>query len=417
MKNKLASAYDGTLIPGSWIPITEPQVFVGLGWDIKKGEKYDLDASVTSFDISYRPIESIYYMHKVSSDGNIVHQGDNLTGKGKGDDEIIDIKLSKLDSNVNSLAVTVSSYRRNSLINAKEAYIRIYTKKAEIGKYILKRAKDCIALLLGVFSRDPTTLNWYFRVMADPIEGNVVTSSYESLQVLMGEYCFIYDKDKNSGDDEHPLPGERIFVENSWIPIHKINTYVGLGWSISPGHTFDLDASLICFDAHKNVLEIIYHRNTKSKDGQIIHHGDSKTGFGEGDDEIISINFPKINHKITAIAVILNSFKGNFLTGIEGGFIRLFEEKNIPIGCYLLKGKNDCLGLLLGIFRVVEGRWFFQVMIEEINGCEAPEAVEDVKYYMDSYQAKINDDKIETHSTNEGKEKPTIKRSAHSKKK
>ena len=32
------------LIPGTWIPIQEPTVYVGLGWDFTGKETFDLDA-------------------------------------------------------------------------------------------------------------------------------------------------------------------------------------------------------------------------------------------------------------------------------------------------------------------------------------------------------------------------------------
>ena len=40
------------LQPGSWIIISEPEVYVGLGWDFTGRETFDLDASVTGFDIN-----------------------------------------------------------------------------------------------------------------------------------------------------------------------------------------------------------------------------------------------------------------------------------------------------------------------------------------------------------------------------
>jgi len=36
------------LQPGAWIPVTEPDVMVGLGWDFTGSEQFDLDASVTA---------------------------------------------------------------------------------------------------------------------------------------------------------------------------------------------------------------------------------------------------------------------------------------------------------------------------------------------------------------------------------
>ena len=384
---------DYELIPGNWIPILEPIVNVGLGWDFTGGETFDLDASVTGFDNNFNPIESIYYSHLTGLNNSVLHHGDNLTGEGEGDDEVITIGLDRVPKNVTSLAVTVNSYKENSIINAKSGFIRLYTNSNGIGKYTLSRSKDCIGLLLGLFERDISNLDrWYFRVMVDPIEGYQVTQSYESMKMLLKSYNknFI-DEAVNKYIPLHPLPYEIVFKTDIWIPIENQYTFVGLGWDFQRGMVYDLDASLIVFDMNNQIMEVIYHKNVKSQDGNIFHYGDNKTGRGEGDDEIISINFPHLNNNVSSMAVVVNSFKGNNLTGIRGGFIRLFYEKG-PIGCYLLNEGRECTGLLLGLFRkdLNSGFWFFQVMIENINGIDANQSIPDVINLLNNYMLKMS---------------------------
>ena len=199
---------DYALIPGNWIPILESVVNVGLGWDFTGGETFDLDASVTGFDKNLNPVESVYYSHLTGLNGSVLHHGDNLTGEGEGDDEVITIGLDRVPNNVTSLAVTVNSYKNNSIIKAKSGFIRLYTNSTGIGKYILSRGKDCIGLLLGLFERDISNLNrWFFRVMIDPIEGNVVTKSYESMKQLLGTYNQNFIEEAvNKYIPLHPLP-------------------------------------------------------------------------------------------------------------------------------------------------------------------------------------------------------------------
>ena len=384
---------DYELIPGNWIPILEPIVNVGLGWDFTGGETFDLDASVTGFDNNFNPIESIYYSHLTGLNNSVLHHGDNLTGEGEGDDEVITIGLDRVPRNVTSLAVTVNSYSENSIIKAKSGFIRLYTNSNGIGKYTLSRSKDCIGLLLGLFERDISNLDrWYFRVMVDPIEGYQVTQSYESMKMLLKSYNknFI-DEAVNKYIPLHPLPYEIVFKTDIWIPIENQYTFVGLGWDFQRGMVYDLDASLIVFDMNNQIMEVIYHKNVKSQDGNIFHYGDNKTGRGEGDDEIISINFPHLNNNVSSMAVVVNSFKGNNLTGIRGGFIRLFYEKG-PIGCYLLNEGRECTGLLLGLFRkdLNSGFWFFQVMIENINGIDANQSIPDVINLLNNYMLKMS---------------------------
>ncbi|ORX79226.1 hypothetical protein BCR32DRAFT_281603 [Anaeromyces robustus] len=375
------------LQPGNWIPILEDIVNVGLGWDFTEEERFDLDASVTAFNYNLDPITSIYYNNLSGLNKSVLHHGDNLTGEGDGDDEVITIGLDRVPDNVKLLAVTINSYRENSIIKAKSGFIRLYTNTTGIGKYILSRSKDCIGLLLGLFERDNSNNRWFFQVMIDPIEGNVVTKSYDSMKVLLKAY------DKNFIEETinnyipiHPIPNEIIFEYNSWIPVTSQLTFIGLGWDIKKGMIYDLDASIIIFDMNNNISETIYHKNMKSVDGTIYHYGDNKTGNGDGDDEIISINFPELNSNIGSMAVILNSFKGTPLTGIKGGFIRLFNEKG-PIGCHLLNESRECTGLLLGLFRkdVNTGNWFFHVMVDNINGIYAKESIPDVINLLNNY--------------------------------
>jgi stress response protein SCP2 len=42
----------------------------------------------------------------------------------------------------------------------------------------------------------------------------------------------------------------------------------------------------------------------------IVHYGDNKTGVGEGDDEVLSVDFANVDPNAYAMAVIINSFKG-----------------------------------------------------------------------------------------------------------
>ena len=322
--------------------------------------------------------------------GSVRHSGDNLTGIGSGDDEVIQIFLNGVPEKVHYLTVTINSYKGNSLIKAKSAFIRLFTKREKIGKYLLNRTKDCVGLLLGVFERDTKLNIWYFRVMADPIEGIKVTDSKESIQKLLGKYSL--DTGYNSNDinkyTRHPYPDEEVFDLGKWIEIEVGFIYVGLGWNLQKGFNFDLDASILTFDKKNNLLEIIYHKNLASKNKAIMHRCDNKAGEGEGDDEILSIHFKKLDYNITTMAVIINSFKGNNLINIKEGFISLYDNDR-PIGVNLLENCPDCVGLFLGLFKRNDKTWYFQAIKEPINGTIARDSVNDVKKLLTDYELRI----------------------------
>ena len=378
-----------TFVPGQWFEINVNEINVGLGWDFSKRDTFDFDASVTGFDERNEPVESIYFRQLDGLDRSVHHYGDNLTGVGDGDDEVISIILNKVPARVMSLAVTVNSYKSNSLIKAKSAFIRLFEthSKREIGKFILNKTKDCVGLLLGLLERNRQTGGWFFRVMCDPIEGNVVTNSYKSLKVLLNGYLESFNSDMFNNKPRHPLPDEQLFTPETWINIDTARVHVGLGWDILPGNVYDLDASIISFDSQVNELEVIYHKNTKSKDGNIIHLGDNRTGIGEGDDEVMTINLRNLPQNVASLAVIVNSFKGNSMIGLRSAFIRLFDDDK-PIGCHVLGEGTETVGLLLGYFRrdVVNKSWLFQVMIYPLPGTEAPESIPQLKTILARYK-------------------------------
>lgn len=75
------------------IPLAMTSFKLGLGWDTE----CDIDSSVLMVDEKGELLENIYFGNKVSKHEAVKHGGDNLTGEGKGDDEVIDINLSIVD--------------------------------------------------------------------------------------------------------------------------------------------------------------------------------------------------------------------------------------------------------------------------------------------------------------------------------
>ena len=240
---------------------------------------------------------------------------------------------------------------------------------------------------MGLFERNRQTGGWFFRVMVDPLEGNVIEESYPSLKILLNGYSESFNSGFNSNHQKHPLPGEPLFTPETWIDLYPGLIYIGLGWDILPGNIYDLDASVISFDGNINEMEIIYHKNLKSLDGCIVHHGDNRTGLGEGDDEVLSVNLANINPNVNAMAVIVNSFKGNSMVGLKSAFIRLYDQTKL-IGCHVIGQGSETTGLLLGLFRkdLINNVWLFQVMISPLPGKEAPDSIQQLKVLLDKYK-------------------------------
>lgn len=106
----------------------------GLGWDTRTtdGADFDLDASVVMVGPDGKaPNEHafIFYGNLQSKDGSVVHTGDNLTGEGEGDDEVIEIDLSKIPAEIDKLVITVSIYnadeRGQNFGMVRNAFVRL----------------------------------------------------------------------------------------------------------------------------------------------------------------------------------------------------------------------------------------------------------------------------------------------------
>lgn len=111
------------------------QIKVGLGWDTNKydgGGEFDLDVSVFLLNDQGKVVDDkhfIFFNNAVSPDGSVVHSGDNRTGAGDGDDEVIDIDLSKVSSSIQKIAFSITIYdaadRNQNFGQVSNAYARV----------------------------------------------------------------------------------------------------------------------------------------------------------------------------------------------------------------------------------------------------------------------------------------------------
>lgn len=122
---------------------------VGLGWDANvtdTGAQFDLDASAFMVGTDGKVVSDghfIFYNNATSPDGAVVHKGDNRTGEGDGDDEVIAIDLDKVAPEVDKIIFTVTidqaTERNQNFGQVNNSYIRILNNDggAEITKYEL----------------------------------------------------------------------------------------------------------------------------------------------------------------------------------------------------------------------------------------------------------------------------------------
>lgn len=134
------------------------RVMCGLGWDIAKSSSgglfslfsqtkdFDLDSSVLCLDNNERLKNRenvIYFGNLRHQSGAITHLGDNLTGKGEGDDEQIIVDLPNIPPEINKLVFTVNIYncleRQQDFSQINNAFVRLVdmSNNKEIARYNL----------------------------------------------------------------------------------------------------------------------------------------------------------------------------------------------------------------------------------------------------------------------------------------
>ncbi len=156
----------------------------GLGWDPvqkKKGffgslmgggaDEIDLDASCIVFDGAKSPIDTIWFRKLRSSDGAVHHTGDNLTGEGDGDDEVIKVDVAALNASAQHLVFLVNSFRGQTFDAVDNAFCRVLddTAHTELCRYTLTEKGRHTGVVMGVLSRAGG--GWSFKAVGVPADG------------------------------------------------------------------------------------------------------------------------------------------------------------------------------------------------------------------------------------------------------
>ncbi|MEU1073917.1 TerD family protein [Streptomyces sp. NPDC005878] len=102
------------------------QVKMGLGWEPAfRGKSIDLDASVIAYGPQRNHLDSCYFGKLSILGGAVKHSGDNLTGEGAGDDEVIVVDLGRIPADATGLVFTVNSFSGQKFTEVAKAYCRL----------------------------------------------------------------------------------------------------------------------------------------------------------------------------------------------------------------------------------------------------------------------------------------------------
>lgn len=158
------------------------EVMIGLGWDVRAtdGKAFDLDASafILKADGKVRSDSDFCFYNNKNVEDAVVHQGDNTTGEGDGDDEQIKIVLSKVAAEIDKVAIAVTIHeaeqRGQTFGQVSNAFIRLVDNKTgtEIVRFDLSEdASIETAMILGEVYRHGT--DWKFRAVGQGFKGGL----------------------------------------------------------------------------------------------------------------------------------------------------------------------------------------------------------------------------------------------------
>lgn len=154
---------------------------------------------------------------------------------------------------------------------------------------------------------------------------------------------------------------------------------IGVGWDLRAfdQDPLDLDASLFLLDKNDKTRideDFVFYNNLKNDDASVLHKGDNRTGAGDGDDEVITIDLSSLSYEVVKIVVVLSiydeEFKNHNFSMVKNVYCRIMSQNTgHEIFRYELDEElNDHEGLVIGHLERVGAEWIFVAIGETIKG-------------------------------------------------
>lgn len=147
-------------------------VSMGLGWDPVRGGRWsggtrpeiDLNAAAALY-ADRQLTEVVYHEEMLSRDGTVRLLGDNLTGHGEGDDEVITIDLTRISPPITSVILLVTSYSGQAFDVIENGFCRLVDglTRREISRFDLPAGPEHTGFVLGRLHHDDGP--WQFHVI------------------------------------------------------------------------------------------------------------------------------------------------------------------------------------------------------------------------------------------------------------
>lgn len=174
--------------------------------------------------------------------------------------------------------------------------------------------------------------------------------------------------------------GEEINITEKDPTMKEIQ--VGVGWDLKAfeSHPLDLDASLFLLDKNGDTREdadFVFYNNLEGCDGAVKHLGDSRTGAGDGDDEMITINLEALPFEIVRIQFVLSIYNMDYadhdFSMVKNVYFRIVNTRmeneifRYELDEELQEGVGH-EGLIIGELERVGPEWVFKAVGETVKG-------------------------------------------------
>lgn len=326
-----------------------------------------IDADVSAFRLyangkTKNDDDFIFYGQKQSLDGTV-----KLLSEGKHAHFIVN--LTQLPLSVDKVAFSVTLDSHYKISSLQTLSIDVAKNNSIIAHCPVEiESRQEVALILGELYRRNN--EWKFRFIDQGFNGGL-----KPLAEFYG--VVIEDPSENtptSNNHDIPRTSAVILQKNQKVSLKKefgtklskIN--IGLGWDpvkSRPTSFFgikkiDLDASCIMLDSNKNIIDVVWFCQLKSRCGSIIHSGDNRTGEGEGDDEVIQISLDNIPINVDMLVFTINSYSRQNFNNIENASVRVLDQNKKELVRFNLSEKGPHTGLIIASIQRQNSDWNFK---------------------------------------------------------
>lgn len=170
---------------------------------------------------------------------------------------------------------------------------------------------------------------------------------------------------------------------------------MGLGWDAAKskgvlgglfgggGGSIDLDASCILFDDQGNPHDVVWFRQLQSKDGSIRHTGDNLTGEGEGDDERIIVDLPRVPAQVKSLVFVVSNYTGQNFSRVENAYCRILNAQGEKeIARYNLSCQGDHTAMVMAKVYRHNNEWKMHAIGESGQGRTYQELLPSIRPHL-----------------------------------